>query len=191
MRGIASSGPSLSDEIQECKLIFVASPPRTPDSAAAGVLALANPFAATLTAELITAYSLIVIGVLMLLSAFRSQGWGARIWTVFIGLLFAIAGVNLVAKPLEGIVTLTAINGALLIAVGLFRLFLAFSPVASGARWIVAIAGAISLALGVMIFANFPESSMYILGVFLAGELLSNGVSLVFLSLDQRKRKAA
>lgn len=160
-------------------------------SVVAGILALTNPFAATLTAELLTAYSFIAIGVLMLLSALRSQGWGARIWTIVIGLLFVVAGVNLVIKPLEGIMTLTAITAAMLIAIGLFRLVLAFSPIASGVRWIVAIAGVISLALGIMIFANFPESSVYILGIFLAIELLSNGVSLVFLALDQRKSKTA
>ena len=160
-------------------------------SVVAGILALTNPFAATLTAELLTAYSFIAIGVLMLLSALRSQGWGARIWTIVIGLLFVVAGVNLVIKPLEGIMTLTAITAAMLIAIGRFRLVLAFSPIASGVRWIVAIAGVISLALGIMIFANFPESSVYILGIFLAIEHLSNGVSLVFLALDQRKSKTA
>ena len=159
-------------------------------SVVAGLVALANPFAATLTAELLTGYSFIAIGVLMLLSAFQSQGWGARIWTIVLGLLFTVAGVNLIAKPLEGILTLTAITAAMLIAIGIFRLVLAFSPVASGVRWIVAIAGVISLALGIMISANFPESSVVILGVFLAIELLSNGISLIVLALDQRKAKA-
>ena len=160
-------------------------------SCAAGFLALVNPFAATLTAELLTAYSFIAVGVLMFLFAFQSQGWGARIWLILIGVLFATAGINLVAKPLEGILTLTAITAAMMIAIGLFRLVIAFSPIASGVRWIVSLAGVISLALGIMIFANFPESSVYILGVFLAIELLSNGVSLIFLALDQRKGTTA
>ena len=107
-----------------------------------------------------------------------------------LGLLFTVAGVNLIAKPLEGILTLTAITAAMLIAIGILRLVLAYSPVASGVRWIVAKAGVISLALGIMIFANFPESSVVILGVFLAIELLSNGISLIVLALDQRKAKA-
>jgi uncharacterized membrane protein HdeD (DUF308 family) len=160
-------------------------------SIVAGILALANPFAATLTAELFAGYSFIAIGILMLISAFQSQGWGARIWAILLGILFIVGGYNLVAQPLAGILTLTAATAGLLIAIGIFRLVLAFSPAAEGARWIVAIAGVISLVLGGMIFANFPESSVFILGVFLAVELLSNGVSLIMLALDGRKSKKA
>ncbi len=47
-------------------------------SVAAGIVALANPFAATVTAELLAGYMFAAIGILTLLSAFQDQGWGAE-----------------------------------------------------------------------------------------------------------------
>lgn len=160
-------------------------------SVLAGLVALANPFAATITAELLTGYSFIAIGVLMLVSVFQAEGWGARIWMLVIALLFGVAGLNLVAQPLSGIVTLTLMTAVFLVFIGVARLIFAFSPLAAGVRSIVAISGAISLLLGVMIFAGFPESTLYILGVFLGVELISNGVTLIAVSLDQRKANSA
>lgn len=45
--------------------------------------------------------------------------------------------------------------------------------------------------LAFMIFSNFPQSAVLVLGVFLAVELISNGVSLVVLSLARKSETAA
>jgi len=127
------------------------------------------------------------IGLLMLFSAVQSQGWSARIWAILIGIFFVFAGFNLVSQPLEGILVLTLVNAVLLAGIGVFRMIFAFSSAAKGVRFVMILSGVISLALGGMIFAGFPESSLFILGVFLAVELISNGVSLIILSLEQRK----
>jgi len=42
-----------------------------------------------------------------------------------------------------------------------------------------------------MIFTNFPWSSGGVLGIFLAVELISNGVSLIFVALDRRDPELA
>lgn len=44
-----------------------------------GGFALANPLAATLTAELFAGWTFMLVGVLILVSAFNDQDWGARI----------------------------------------------------------------------------------------------------------------
>ena len=64
-----------------------------------GFNALANPLAASLTGELLAGWSFILVGVLMLFSAFGEQGWGARISTVLFGLLVLFIGVDLIAHP--------------------------------------------------------------------------------------------
>jgi len=156
-------------------------------SIAAGVVALANPFAATLTAELIAGYMFLAIGVLTLISAFQDQGWGARIWALLLGVLITVFGFNLVTKPLEGIVQLTLIVAALMMIMGIFRIVIALTPMAAGARVFLIVAGLVSILLSIMIFANFPWSSVVVLGIFLAIELISNGISMVFLALDRRE----
>lgn len=151
-----------------------------------GVFALANPFAATLTAELIAGYMFLAIGVLTLISAFQDQGWAARIWAILLGALITVFGFNLVTKPLEGIVQLTLIVAILMMIMGIFRIVIAFTPMATGARAFLILAGVLSIALSIMIFTNFPFATVVVLGIFLAIELISNGVSMVFLALDRR-----
>jgi len=156
----------------------------------AGIVAFANPFAATLTAELLAGYMFTAIGILTFISAFQDQGWGARIWAILLGVLITVFGLSLVMNPLEGVVRLTFIVAGLMMIIGVFRLVIAFTPMAAGARGILVVAGILSIALSLMIFTNFPWSSAVVLGIFLAIELISNGVSLIFIALDRREPDA-
>src|SRR6056297_3139512 len=154
-------------------------------SVIAGIVALANPFAATLSAELLAGYMFTAIGILTLISAFQDQGWGARIWAILLGVVITVFGFNLITHPLEGILQLTIIAATLMLIIGVFRIIMAFTPMAAGARGILIVAGLLSVALSVMIFTNFPQSGAIVLGVFLAIELISNGISLIFVALDR------
>lgn len=156
-----------------------------------GILALAHPFVATLAAEQLAGWSFTAIGVLTLATAFQDKGWGARIWALLLGALFTIFGLYLVMNPLAGTVQLTFIVATLLVVIGVFRLIIAATPMAAGSRTILGLSGIISIALAVMIFTNFPWSSGAVLGVFLAIELISNGVSLIFVALDRRDPELA
>lgn len=156
-----------------------------------GLVALANPLAATLTAELLAGYMFILVGVLTLVSAFGDQGWSGRILTILLGLLILFLGVNLVAHPLAGMISLTILTGVTMLVMGLFRLLIAFSEQARGLRGVLVVSGVLSLVLGGMIFANWPQSAAVVLGLFLAIELISNGVSLIVLSLVRKSVEVA
>jgi uncharacterized membrane protein HdeD (DUF308 family) len=155
-----------------------------------GFVALAHPFAATLAAEQLAGWMFTAIGILTLLSAFQDKGWSARIWVLLLGVLLTVFGFNLVVNPLEGAVRLTFIVAIMLAIIGVFRLVIAVTPMATGSRMILGLSGLISIALSAMIFTNFPWSSLSVLGIFLAIELISNGVSLIFVALDRQKPDA-
>lgn len=156
-----------------------------------GILALSHPFIATLAAEQLAGWSFTVIGILTLVTAFQDKGWGARIWALLLGALFTLAGFYLVTNPLAGAVQLTFIVATVLFVMGVFRLIIAATPMAAGSRLILALSGVISLVLAVMILTNFPWSSGGVLGIFLAVELISNGVSLIFVALERRHPEVA
>ncbi len=156
-----------------------------------GVVALAHPFAATLAAEQMAGWLFTAIGILTLLSAFQDKGWGARIWAILLGVLLTIFGFNLVMDPLGGAVRLTFIVATMLAIIGVFRLIIAVTPMAAGSRMILGLSGLVSIVLSIMIFTNFPWSSGGVLGIFLAVELISNGVSLIFVALDRRDPELA
>ncbi|GAA0300726.1 HdeD family acid-resistance protein [Rhodovulum strictum] len=160
-------------------------------SVIAGFVAFANPFAATLTATLMAGFMFTAIGLLTLFSAFRDQGWPARIWAFILGVLLTLFGINLIANPLEGVLGLTFAVAILLMVIGVLRIIIAFTSVAEGTRSILVVSGLLSIVLSAMIFANYPWSSAVVLGVFLAVELISNGVSMIYLALDRRAPKNA
>ena len=147
-----------------------------------GFFALANPLAATLTAELLAGWMFVAVGVMTMVSAFGDQGWGGRILSILIGLIILILGIDLIANPLAGVVSLTLVVAIGLIVMGVLRILLAFRSDFAQLRWVLILSGAISLLLGAMIMSNFPQSAALVLGVYLAVELISNGISIIALS---------
>jgi uncharacterized membrane protein HdeD (DUF308 family) len=49
----------------------------------------------------------------------------------------------------------------------------------------------VSIVLAVLIFSNFPQSAAVILGLLLAIELISNGVTLIALGMALNKERRA
>lgn len=151
-------------------------------SIAAGILALFNPLAATLAAEQIAGWAFLFLGILQIFAVFNQTTWGARIWIILVGVLFVILGVDLLARPLDGIMSLTLTVAALFLIMGIFRIVLSFALRGTSAFWLILLSGVLSVILAVMIFNNYPASAVTILGILLAVELISNGVSLIAMS---------
>lgn len=156
-----------------------------------GFTTLANPLAASLTAELLAGWSFILVGVIMLFSAFGDQGWGARISTVLLGLLVLFIGVNLIAHPLRGLISITYAVAVVMMIVGIVRLVLVFNDELRPFRLIMVTSSALSIILAMMIFFNFPHSAAVVLGVYLAIELISNGVALIAIALARKSETSA
>lgn len=152
-----------------------------------GVLALVNPFVATLAATLLAGWFFILLGGLQIVQSFQVQGWGGFLWALLFGVLSLVVGISLVFNPLAGMVSLTLLVAVLLLATGITKFFYAFSlrPV-TGWIWVL-LSGVLSVILGVWIFANFSEAAAAVLGIFLAVELISNGVLFLFIALGVRQ----
>lgn len=151
-----------------------------------GVLALANPFAASVTATVIAGWSFLFLGVLQAFAAFNAASTGAKIAGMLLGLLAIVIGVHIIAQPLQGLLSLTFAAGILFLSSGVIKLIFGFSSFEGSARWAMVISGVVSLILGAMVLNNFPQSAAVLLGVLLAIELLSNGISAIALAFAVR-----
>ena len=151
-----------------------------------GVLALLNPFAATVAATLMAGWAFALLGALQIIQAFQVQGWGGFIWALLFGILTLVVGGSLLFNPLAGMVSLTLLVAVLFLATGVVKLFYAFSlrPV-TGWGWVL-LSGIVSVALGAMILTDVPWSVANILGILLGVELISNGVLFLFVALGLR-----
>lgn len=151
-----------------------------------GVLALTNPLKASLTAEQFAAWAFLLAGVLQMFSAWKAAGWGAKIWAAVVGAAGLFVGISLLSHPLSGLLSLTLLVAILFFVTGLAKIMVSFSLRSTPTFLPVLISGIISVILAVMIFSNFPASAITILGVLLAIELISNGISLVALALHRK-----
>ena len=152
-----------------------------------GALALADPFAATLAATLLAGWFFMLLGGLQIIQSFQVQGWGGFLWALLFGVLSLVVGVSLVFNPLAGMVSLTLLVAGLLVVTGAIKTFYAFAlrPV-TGWGWVL-VSGLLSILLAVLIMSNFPYAAGTVLGIFLAVELISNGVLFLFVALGLRK----
>jgi uncharacterized membrane protein HdeD (DUF308 family) len=148
-----------------------------------GVFALANPFAATLAATTLAAWVFIITGVLQIVGVFQTEGWGARIWGLILALAFLWLGISILGNPLQGMVSLTLVAGIMFIATGIAKIIFAFRIRGSGYFIWAILSGLVSLVLGIMVFTNFPYSAAVVLGILLAVELISSGITLVTFAL--------
>ena len=147
-----------------------------------GIFALFNPLSATLAAEQIAGFLFLFVGILQFVALFTVHSTGAKLFAAIGGIIGVLLGFELLTQPMQGILTLTMVVAILFMITGVVRTISAFALRGTGAFIPVLFSGIISVILAVMIFAGYPESSTYILGVLLAVELISNGLSLVMYS---------
>ncbi|SDI10386.1 HdeD family acid-resistance protein [Salipiger marinus] len=152
-----------------------------------GIVALLNPFAASLTAVAIAAVVFMLAGVLQLWIAFNGGGeTGGRVALGLLGLLILAFGVSLMANPLAGLLSLTLLVGLFFVGTGVVRLWIGLSlRTRPGWGWLAG-SGAVSLALGLMILVFLPEAAPGLLGLFLGVDLLTSGAGATALALHLR-----
>ena len=122
---------------------------------------------------------------LQFIALFRAYTTTGKVLAAIGGVLGIFIGIELLQNPLQGILTLTMVIAILFMATGIVRVIVAFGLRRTVAFAPILISGLISIALAIMIFTSYPQSATYILGVLLAVELISNGISLIMYSRVQ------
>lgn len=144
-----------------------------------GVAAWVNPMAAGLTVDLLAGWFFAFSGFLTIFSSFRGFQGAVRWNTFVLGLIYLGLGYLLLAHPMAGSISIAVLCGVLLFLVGAFRLIGALTFFEGALRWTVALSGALSIILALIIFANFPQSAVTTLGLLFAIELISNGIAML------------
>jgi uncharacterized membrane protein HdeD (DUF308 family) len=152
-----------------------------------GVFALLLPAIAALAATFTLAWLALLIGVLQLIHAYQTRHEKGMVWKVLSGLLNLAVGVLLLIYPLEGVLAITLVLGALIFAVGVAEIILAFRlrPHA-GWGWVLAM-GILSVLVGILIAIGWPENSFWVLGFYVGISMVSGGIWRIALSLMLRR----
>ncbi|AMA57141.1 HdeD family acid-resistance protein [Bradyrhizobium sp. CCGE-LA001] len=154
----------------------------------AGFVAFGSVAMATVASVIVVGAMMIVAGAAEIIGAFQMKSWGKFLIWALLGVLYVVAGFLTFANPLFAAVLLTLFLGASLIASGAVRLFLAFS-MKRESPWVwVALSGAVTLLLGLLIVARWPVNSVYILGLFLGIDLIMAGAGWISLGFALKRR---
>jgi uncharacterized membrane protein HdeD (DUF308 family) len=153
----------------------------------AGLVALSSVALATAVSVFLVGIMMLVSGVAEVLNALQMKSWGKFVLWLLLGLLYILAGILTFENPLLTAKLLTLLLGASLIASGIAKIILAFS-VKAGSSWFVVLAGVITLLVGLVIVAQWPWGSLFVLGIFLAVDLILTGIGWIAVGLGLKPR---
>ena len=123
-------------------------------------------------------------GVLTLVDAFRAEGWKAKAWEILIALAYIAAGIVMIMYPGASAAWFTVFIAAFLLSTGIFRIIIGFQVRGSAQGWgWTVISGVISILLAIMIFAQWPLSGLWVIGMFIAIEMIMQGSSMISIAM--------
>ncbi|OJT18650.1 hypothetical protein BO221_38535 [Archangium sp. Cb G35] len=143
-----------------------------------GVVALGAVVLTSLFSVIFYGAMLAAAGVFEIVHAFRIRKTGPFWMFLLGGVLSLVVGAMVMARPGIGLVAVTLLMAGYFFASGLFRGITSLSDRYEGWGWDLAY-GLVSVALGVIIFAQLPTSSLWALGVVVGVEILFRGIAIM------------
>jgi uncharacterized membrane protein HdeD (DUF308 family) len=144
-----------------------------------GVLAMMSPMMAGMAVSMMVGFLLILAGITRTIFAFKAQSWGKGILAFVLGLLTLLVGLAMVFRPVLGLTSLTLVLAAYFFIDGIFEIFEAFDlkPL-KGWGWML-FGGIVSVLLGFMIWAQWPVSGAWAIGILVGIKLIFAGWAMV------------
>lgn len=127
-----------------------------------------------------------MIGILFIISGadqlfivMRAGSFGEGLMLAVLAILSLVAGVYMLSQPVTALATLTLFLAAYFIATGIIEAIGAFSAKSmQGWGWLL-FGGIVSIALGIMIWRQFPVSGVWAVGTLVGVHLIMSGWTLI------------
>ena len=151
-----------------------------------GILAICLPLASSIGIVIVLAWLILFAGVWHLIFAFQCHSIGAFFWQLLLAIVYGAAGVYMLMNPLLGLLSLTLVLAVFLLFEGILELVLYFRiRRIRHAGWVL-FDGIVTLILGILIWAQWPSSAVWIIGTLVGISLIFSGISRFMLSLAIR-----
>ncbi|RZV08453.1 uncharacterized membrane protein HdeD (DUF308 family) [Natrinema hispanicum] len=151
-----------------------------------GLLAIAAPVVTGLSVSIVLGALLVVGGVVHGVHAFTARGWRGSLWQVTLAIVSVLAGLAVLAAPVVALVTLTLVLVAYLFVDGIVELGMALWMGSAPGRLSIAVSGVISLVLAGLLWAGFPATAAWAIGLLVGVSLLVTGFSMVSVAIASR-----
>ena len=152
-----------------------------------GMLAIGSPMLAAVAVNVVVAWLIVLAGVVHIVLAFHSHGAGSVVWKLLVGVSYLCFGGYLLLHPVLGIASLTLALAALFVIEGVLNLVLFFKmrPL-HGSGWVL-VDGIVTILLGLLIYLQWPSSSVWAIGTLVGISMIFSGVARIGLSLAVRR----
>lgn len=156
-----------------------------------GILAISVPLASSIGIVILLAWLILFAGICHLIFAFQSHSVGGFLWQVLLAVVYGTAGIYMLMNPLLGVLSLTLLLAVFLLFEGVLELAL-YSRIrrVRHTGWVL-FDGIVTLILGILIWMQWPSSSVWVIGTLVGISLMFSGISRFMLSLAVRGPGAA
>jgi uncharacterized membrane protein HdeD (DUF308 family) len=165
-----------------------------------GILLVVLGLAAMIVPPLASLAVTIFLGWMFLISGVAGLGltlWARRVpgfwWSLLSAALAIVAGIVLLAQPVQGTLTLTIVVGAYFLAEGVTSIMYALQhrrELSERWSWML-FAGLMDILIAGIIIAGLPGSALWAVGLLVGINLLFGGISLIGMALAARNASSA
>ena len=149
-----------------------------------GVLAVITPFIAGSMVVIILGIIIVLAGISSIVNSSKSN---EKIYLIVLGLIKIICGVLIISHPILGLAFLTLLLAFYFIIEGVWKIIMSIQY-RNYSIWVwLFLTGIISLLLGVMIWMQWPGSSLWIIGFLLGINLIFTGLTFSLFSKEYLK----
>ena len=150
-----------------------------------GILALGSSAFFTIASMIFFGWILLIMGILELVYSFWQRHWGGFFLHLLNGILAGVVGVILIGNPAASALFLTLMLAMFFMAAGLFRIITSLAMRFPSWGWRL-FNGSITLLLGILLWAQWPLSGLWAIGMFIGVDLIFSGWASVMLALAAR-----
>jgi uncharacterized membrane protein HdeD (DUF308 family) len=154
-----------------------------------GLAAIIVPQLASLAVTIYLAWMFLIMGILGLVMTFWARGMPGFWWSLISAVLAIAAGAILLARPAQGVLTLTIVLGAFFLAEGVATIMYALEhrrELSQRWSWLL-VGGIMDLVIAFIIIAGLPGSALWAIGLLVGINLLFGGTTLIGMALAVRK----
>ncbi|MGA2861664.1 MAG: HdeD family acid-resistance protein [Steroidobacteraceae bacterium] len=152
-----------------------------------GMLAVALPNISTLEIELLVGWLLIVGGFFRAATIFGKRHMPGFWWSLLSAVLAVALGTILIARPLQGVITLTIVMTVFFVIEGVAAVLIALEYRRYLRNWSwTLLSGLINLVLAYLIWNGWPSTATWVIGLYVGINLIFLGVQLIMTAIAAR-----
>jgi uncharacterized membrane protein HdeD (DUF308 family) len=150
-----------------------------------GMIAISSAVIASLAFAVFFGVLILMSGVAETIGAFWTRAWSGFFLHLLSGILAIVVGVLFLRRPVTELLVFTLLIAAFLMVGGIFKIVTALSFRFAAWGWPV-LSGVIDVALGIMIWMEWPASALWVIGLFVGISMVFRGVHWIALGLALR-----